>query len=173
MYNEGRRFSWLKLFIYGFIVLLIGFIIYGLVLYNGIQNSKTEGFTKTEEKVLAKTDITNINYVIRSHGEEFYHVVYGKTKKGTEEIAFVPMSDNKGKITTVSQSNIISEKAIQSQWENSCNSCELVRIVPSMIKNKPLWEITYWDKANRYIIDYLSMYDGSQFEQYRLKRIFK
>jgi len=42
-----------------------------------------------------------------------------------------------------------------------------------MIDKKALWELTYEDADQHYIIDYLSMDDGSRYEQYRFKRTFK
>lgn len=61
---------------------------------------------------------------------------------------------------------------IINQWQKQCDQCKLVKVTPAMIDEKPLWEVTYWQGSDNYIMDYLSIYDGDRFEQIRLKSMF-
>lgn len=174
MLNERSRFrNW---FIWGLVILIIIIVysfIYVLFLYHDLNESKTAGFEETEKQILGATSITEIEKIEQFNGAEAYHVIYGKDKKNKEKIIFYPLKGKKKDLTTINQSEIISKKQVLNKWKEQCNDCELVKIVPALVENKALWELTYHDKSNRYVLDYLSLYDGSRYEQYRFKQMFK
>lgn len=65
------------------------------------------------------------------------------------------------------------KETIEKQWQSNCKQCKLIATKPAFLGDTPLWELTYYDEKNRYVFDYVSMYDGSEFEKVRLKRKFK
>ncbi|WP_377559121.1 DUF5590 domain-containing protein [Ornithinibacillus salinisoli] len=139
-------------------------------------NNKTEGFAETKEKVIDSTDIVEVNDIIRFHGNEYYHIVSGKTNKDIKQFVFVPITEDKEKkdeYIIIDQDDILSHDSIKRDWQNNCNDCNLIKIIPAIIEENPLWEITYTDDSNRYVMDYVSIYDGSQYEQLRLRKTFK
>lgn len=144
-----------------------------MFLYLDLMDSKTAGIEETKKQILNNTSITSIEKVEQFNGAEAYHVIYGKNKKGEGKIIFYPIKGKEKDLTTIDQSEIIPEKQVLSQWEEQCNGCKLINIVPALVKDESLWEITYKDQSDRYVFDYLSLYDGSRYEQYRFKRMFK
>nr|GGG65492.1 hypothetical protein GCM10011398_06450 [Virgibacillus oceani] len=141
-------------------------------MYHDIQTSKTTGFSYTKNKVLHETELQEVDSISRFQGKTEYHVVRGSTKKGEDKFVFVPIDKESEKLTIIDASKMISKKNIMEQWKQQCNNCELVEIIPAMVKDKPLWELTYKDSSGRYIFDYLSIYDGTRYEQFRLKSMF-
>lgn len=166
--------NWLKWSLGIFCFILIVGSIYGIFLYKSIQKNKVAGFAETEEKVLSETELTVIDDIYRFHGEEAFHILFGKSKDGKKKIVFLPLED-KGKdkkMTIIDESKIIQKQTILNQWHSQCEKCDFKKIQPAMIDDKPLWEVTYIDKAGRYTFDYLSIYDGSRYEQLRFKQMY-
>ncbi|ASK63362.1 hypothetical protein CFK37_14950 [Virgibacillus phasianinus] len=156
----------------GLILVLISCFIYLFFLYNDIQQSRTTHYQDAKDKVLKMTEVTQIDNVTVYNGRQQFHVIFGATKNGENKIVYVP-SDKKDKdLTVVDMSKIIKKQQIKNQWKEQCQNCELINITPAMEDGKPLWEVTYVDAADRYIFDYLSIYDGTRSQQLRLKSIF-
>lgn len=174
MMNNRRRElpSWTKWLILGISLVIVAVLIFLIILYNIIQSNKTEGFTAVEEYVLNETEIVKIEETMRYHGDSNYHVVNGFTNSNAEQIVFVPV-DNKEDITIVNAEDIIPKEKIEATWKKDCSGCELLDIVPAISKDNVLWEITYIDDSERYVINYVSMYDGTQFEEFRFKKSFE
>lgn len=169
-FNGRRWVLWSSVL---FLIVLISCIIYALFLYLDLMDSKTAGFEETKNQILSNTSITSIEKIEQFNGNEAYHVVYGENKDKEEKIIFYPLKGKEKNLTTIDQTEIFTKKQVLSQWKEQCNGCELVKIVPALVEDKALWEITYSDKSDRYVLDYISLYDGSPFEQYRFKRMFK
>ncbi|MUK87292.1 hypothetical protein GMD78_02600 [Ornithinibacillus sp. L9] len=165
--------SWVKWSFLVLILLLIIVIVYSVFFYQAILNNKTEGFDHTRNKVLQTTDIVEIEVINRFHGETSYHVVSGLTEENMEQIIFVPLSDEEEELIILDQDEIMSYQSIKTKWENDCKDCDLIKITPAVLEDSPLWELTYKDHSDRYVIDYVSMHDGSRYEQLRLRKTFK
>ena len=171
-YSQSNVPNWLK---WSFWIICLIFIlgsIYSIYLYKTIQKNKLAGFAETEEQVLHETELTVINDIHRFHGEDTFHILFGTTKEGKRKIIFVPLQDNDKSFTVIDESEIIQKESVLNQWDNQCQGCELIKIRPAMIDGKPLWEVTYIDKSRRYTFDYLSIYDGSRYEQLRFKQMY-
>lgn len=164
--------GWLKwvLIITGFVLILI--FIYLIYLYQSIQQQKTEGFDKTEDVVLNHTNIAAVEEITHFQGDIAYDVVLGTTKDDKQQYVFVPKQKENTDYTTVDADKTISKQKIVSHWKNQCSDCKLVRVTPAMINENPLWEVSYWNSANRYIMEYLSIYDGKRYQQFRFKNMF-
>ncbi|WP_176555813.1 DUF5590 domain-containing protein [Virgibacillus ndiopensis] len=172
-YSRSIVPKWLKWTFLVLCLVLISCFIYSGFLYHDIQLSKTDGFSQTKKKVLDETELSSIASISRFQGLTEYHVVRGSTKEEEDKLVFVPIENESEKLTIINTKEIISKQNIKEQWQAQCNKCELIEIMPAMVKEKPLWEITYKDNSGRYIFDYLSIYDGERYEQFRLKSMFK
>ncbi|HEX6593484.1 MAG TPA: DUF5590 domain-containing protein [Bacillota bacterium] len=173
-YDEHTIPRWLKWSLWIFCIIIVFCIIYSIFLYKNIQSSKTEGFQDSEQIVLDETNVVEIEDIILSHSEQPHHVVIGKTKNGEKKLVFVPLSSNNNKkLTIVNEQDIVSAQSIQQEWTNKCHECEWIKLVPTIVDHEPMWEITYIDNNGRYVIDYLSIYDGTNYEQYRFRPMFK
>ena len=173
-YSKKKSFPfWLKWSLLILILILIISTIYSIFLFKDIQESKSTGYTETEKEVLQETDIESIHHITHFYDEKTYHIVFGETEHGEEKIVFVPKVKNKEKMTFIDSDEVLTKQEIKSLWENDCTKCQFIKVNPAMIKNNPLWEVTYRDDTDRYVLDYLSMYDGSRYEQFKFRQTFK
>ncbi|WP_052360676.1 cell wall elongation regulator TseB-like domain-containing protein [Oceanobacillus manasiensis] len=155
----------------GIVVIAIG--IYAAFLYHDINESRTAGYETTKKQVLSATSVTEIEKVVTFNGAESYHVVFGKTEKNEGRLVFYPLEGNEKTLTTMNEDEMVSEENMLQEWSSRCTDCKFIKIVPGIVDEKVLWEITYRDASDRYVLDYYAIEDGSQYEQYRLKQMFK
>ncbi|MEN1969376.1 DUF5590 domain-containing protein [Lentibacillus sp. N15] len=168
--SQVAWFKWILIVIC--LVLIIGFI-YLAYLYHAIQQNKTDGFQQTKAEVIKHTDLTEVEDISRFQSDNTYDIVLGKTKDQQQQYIFVPKNKKSTKdITVVNTAKIISKQDIIDQWKHQCNHCELIKVTPAMVDDKALWEVTYRSNSNRYVLDYLSIYDGKRYQQLRLKSMF-
>lgn len=176
MKNEYKQIipNWLKWSILIFCLFLIGMIIYGFTLYFNVLHNKEGQFDQSEKIILNETNLVSVENVSRFHGEQLFHVLTGKDKTGDIFYAFLPKvkSDKKQEITMINHANILSKQMIKKEWKDSCQSCQYIDMVPGLVDEQPVWEMKYMDQSGRYVFDYLSMYDGSSVEEFRLKRFY-
>ncbi|MFB4169192.1 DUF5590 domain-containing protein [Virgibacillus sp. JSM 102003] len=165
--------DWLKWTFSVLLLILIACFIYGVYLYNAVQQDKTASFKDIKDEVIAETKLLTIGKVKRFHGNKAYYIVYGKTDNHNQKIIFYPFKKKNAEIISVNKSEIISEETIRKKWKESCRNCNLFDITPGLVGDKPSWEITFTDDSNRYVIDNLSIYDGTRIEQFRFKQMFK
>ncbi|SES80065.1 Uncharacterized protein YpmB [Oceanobacillus limi] len=175
-YQENDRSSWLKWSLLCVIIIIISAVIFSVFVYQGTLKNKTEGYDETEKRVLEDTDMVEIHDVTRFHGEEYFHVVTGVTKDKEELLIFVPVLEdaqrNEEEYVILDKNEVMDKSKVKSELEQTCPDCKLINISPGIINNNPLWELTYMDHSNRYVIDYVSIYDGSQYERLRLREIY-
>ncbi|WP_249871844.1 cell wall elongation regulator TseB-like domain-containing protein [Oceanobacillus saliphilus] len=169
---HNTKSNWLMWSSVLLLVIILGCGIYAVYLYNELYDNKTAGFDETSRQILNQTAITEIGKMDQYNGSESYHILYGKNDENEEKLIFYPLEGTEKELTTIDRSEIISEEEILSLWQSQCNGCEFVKINPALENNEPLWEIKYNDMNNRYVMDYVSIYDGSLVEQYRFKRMF-
>ena len=165
-------FKWKRLLILFFALLFLFLCIYFVYSYNQIEKSKIVNGDKTEKFVLKETNINSINEISHFQGEEAYHILLGTDKNGKQSYIFAPLDKplTKENLVIISSDKLISQEQIEEKWESECKSCTLIGSAPAMINKKPLWEITYTDQSNRYVIEYISLEDGTVYEQLRLYR---
>ncbi|MDY0405723.1 DUF5590 domain-containing protein [Virgibacillus sp. 179-BFC.A HS] len=128
-YYQQEKRTWPSWLIWSLAVICILFVIaivYGIILYKDIQQSKTAGMDATKKLVLHDTNVVHIDNIFLFHGDTRYHVVEGKTKDGKEAYVFVPKNKKNNKLTVVSETNIIAKDNMLQQWQNSCNQCQLI-----------------------------------------------
>ncbi|MFD1849509.1 DUF5590 domain-containing protein [Oceanobacillus bengalensis] len=171
-YSQSVGIRWLPISIWTVIIIIVSCCIFGIYLYQDIYDKKTMGFEETADTIINQTAIVDIDNIELFHGEDAYHIVYGTTADGEGRIIFYPLEGAEKDILSVSNSEIISKDEILQNWKSECSNCTFVKISPAVIKDNIYWEVTYHDNNARYVIDYMSIYDGSLDEQYRFERMF-
>lgn len=141
------------------------------VLYSQILKGKDAGLASAGKKAVKQTELVQADHVELFSGKDSYYVVYGKTKKKEAKIAFMP-KNAKAKPKVISEKDILTKDEIQSLWRQKCSACELTGIAPGMIDNKPIWEVSY-QADGQYVFDYMSMYDGSRIDRFRLSSLYQ
>lgn len=74
------------------------------------------------------------------------------------------------KIVEIEREDTLSQSEIESIWTKECDECELKGSTPAILDDVPLWELTYVDRNNRYVIEYRHLTDGETYEQLKLNR---
>lgn len=179
-YNRSsRQINWIKWTLITLCLIVVTCLVYGILLYNTIQKNKMADFDETIALVIQDTDIIEVSSIERYHGGEAYHIVYGQTSDQEDKIAFVPIKvkkdqeKNQQDLVVVNEEDTLSKIAIQKQWEEQCNACELKKIIPGIENDQVIWEITYIDDSDRHVLEYVSIYDGSQQEKFRFTQMYK
>src|SRR5690625_3105891 len=172
-YQQQQKSTWIKWVMIILLVIILAFLTYMIVLYNNIQQDKQAGFSETKEIVLRETELTEISEIDRYHGEFAYHVVFGSTEDNEHKMVYVPLTNEEQDLITIDQSEIVSKETLENQLQNECNTCKIISIIPGMEDNEPLWELTYVDASDRYVLEYVSLYDATQYEQFRFTQSYK
>lgn len=172
-YQQREKSTWTKWIFLALLLIILACLTYLIVFYNNIQQDKQEGFTDTKDIVLRDTDLVEINEIERYHGEFAYHIVFGQTENNEEKIVFVPLIKDEQDLITIDQSEIVSKETLITQLQNECSTCKIISIIPGIEDNDLLWELTYVDASDRYVLEYVSIYDATQYEQFRFKRSYK
>lgn len=171
-FSQSTGLNWIHKTFIIFIAIIVVITIFGVYLYQDTMKNKTTNFEQTKEVILEQTPITKVNKIELYHGDEAYHLVYGSDDKGEEQIIFYPLKGKEKDITTISVSEITPKEQIIQSWQKNCGDCELNKISPALIDDQLLWEISYYDENDRYVLNYLSIYDGSSYEEYKFERMF-
>jgi len=154
------------------LILIISAVVYSVFLYQDIIESKNDGFAETESQILNATSLVSIDKIEQFNGAESYHVVFGENEANEQKVIFYPLAGTEKQLTVLEEDEIVSEQTIINQWQDSCGECELIKVVPAIQDENVLWEVTYEDESDRYILDYLSIYDGSHYERYQFTQMF-
>lgn len=172
-YEQPRKSTWVKWVVLILLLAILAFLTYAIILYNHIQQDKQAGFTETKEIVLRETDLIEIHDMKSYQGEFAYHIVFGHTESNENKIVFVPLTNEEQDLIVVEQSEIISEQTLEKQLQKECNTCKIISISPGIEDDELLWELTYVDDSDRYVLEYVSLYDATHYEQFRFKRLYK
>lgn len=193
--NQQRLtwFTWKRLIIILIILIILVLSIYVYSIFRHINASKVDGFDQTESYILSETDMTTINSMYMYQDELLYHIAYAHDKDQEEWLVFVPIQEEKDigdnepsnkkdkedkenkkeedkELITVKTSDMMSQKEIESAWSDECSECELKSSSPAIIDDTPLWELTYIDKQNRFVMEYRQLEDATTYEQLKLNR---
>lgn len=154
--------NWLSWILVGFIMLIVGSIVFSVILYQNVKENKVSDFLNSEERVLEETEITEIVDISRYHGDLYYNVIKGQTETDESLLAFVEVSNKEAEIKTFELTNFIDKNKLVTQWRNSCSdSCEVLQAHYGIRGNTPLLEISYFDAEDRLSYAYYRLEDGS------------
>src|SRR5699024_4755602 len=168
-----RRNSWVnwKLVVgLGFILLILIGLFYIISLYTYLETTKVTDKEQTIDYVFAHTELSTIEEINEFQEQDVYHIVHGQTAQGDWTYVFLPLSkmDDPDELHVFSEDEFISQGEIESSWQNECNGCVKKNTQLAMIEEHPLLEIAYKDAANHYVLTYISLLDGSVYEQIQL-----
>lgn len=161
-----------------FIVLLfciIFLLIYAIFSYRAIEESRTEGFSEAEAFVLQHSNITNIDDISYFQAEEGFFTFLGRDSANEKYYIFlrddgVFATDD---LYVVANKGLVATEELEQEVLARCSDCTLIHSNPAMIDELPLWELTYIDDTNRYVIEYKYLQNGKTFETLRLTRKYK
>ena len=146
---------------------------YGIYLYQVINDSRTDGFDTTKKQIETQTSYHHVHSIQAYYGESSYHVFYASDKENEEHLIFLPLEGDERELIVINENDMVSEEAILEAWSSSCDSCRLADIAPAYEDGQALWEITYHDKNDQYVMDYYSI-DGQQLEErYTYNKMFQ
>lgn len=155
-----------------FVVLLFSIfvaILYSVWLYHTIQAGKTGRFDEAVAFVLQQTDMERIDDIHYFQEAEGYFIL--EADDGNDD-HFVFLRDDEtfsiNQLYIIPKKEVLSQTAIENSLMNECQSCELVHSKPAMIDKVPLWELTYYDASNRYVIEYKYLKNGQTYEKLKL-----
>lgn len=170
LYKE--RSHWLRWgFLIGGLILILLLLVIGYI-YVTVMQEKTNGHVEAEKRALSETSMTEIVEIERFHGEEAYFVISGLDEDKNALFAFVPFEDAH-EVITIEQPETYTKDKIERDWNEKCSSCSLTSITPAIIEKTAVWEINFRTNKDTYIYEYISMEDGSLFEQLRFEKKFK
>jgi len=170
IYTSKSRWP-IIIFILVFLIIVVT-MTYGYIIYHNLMQQKESGYDTSTKHVLDETSIVAIDEKYKYYGKNNYHIFLGLTEDEEEKWVFFPLDDDKD-ITLLDMNETISQDELEQQWKNECQSCTLMKVSPAMDDGEPLWEMTYKDGEKRLNIDYFSMEDGADHEQFRFKKMFK
>lgn len=156
-----------------FIILIIGVLSYML----NIEKKYSESFNQTKQKVMDDTEMTTITNMYSFQESEFYHIFLGENESKDNLISVVQFDKENAnpidEIKTYDRTDFISQKSILDKWAETCDRCEFINIQPAIIDDTLLWEISYNDVEEHYVLAYYLMTDGQEFESLKFQRNFK
>ncbi|MBX0356249.1 DUF5590 domain-containing protein [Halobacillus sp. Nhm2S1] len=155
--------SWLKwsLAIAGTLFLL-AFILF-LWVYIDVNQDRKEGHPEAEAIAKEQGDLTTIDHVSTYHGKREFHIVQGMNESKEASILFIDIKENKI-LDEVSGKVALSLEEMRSRWEKMCSSCTFKDIQYGFEENEPVFQLTYIDDQNRYVLDYFTL-QGEAFDQ--------
>lgn len=172
MNKQLKGLRWKKIVLVIIVLLFLLLIALIFSFYRSIENSKLDHFDVTKNIILQTTEITSIDQAFHFQEEKGYHIVYGHDKQNKEWLIFVPLQKklSADDVILFSRDSLQSQEQIESEWAKGCDKCALIGSTPAMINEKALWELTYTDEANRYVIEYVSLEDGTTYELMKFQR---
>lgn len=154
--------NWLKIFVGIIIGVFIVFLSYSIYLYQNNQADKFAGYEETEFRIANETKITEIDAITRYHGDEFYHVIEGRTSNGDEVLAYVLIEDDAEQdIQVYYLKDLISSDQIMSEWRSHTDVRKLMTVQYGYRGSTPLLEFIYIDENDRLSYDYYRLDDGT------------
>ncbi|GEN53945.1 cell wall elongation regulator TseB-like domain-containing protein [Halobacillus faecis] len=155
--------SWLKwsLAIAGTLFIL-AFVLF-LWVYIDVNQDRKAGHPEAEAIAKDQGDLTTIDHVSTYHGKREFHIVQGMNESKEASILFIDIKGNKI-LDEVSGEVALSLEDMRSRWENTCSSCTFKDIQYGFEEDEPVFQLTYIDDQNRYVLDYFTL-QGEAFDQ--------
>jgi uncharacterized protein YpmB len=132
-------------------------------MYFEINQDRTAGQEEASQLALDRTDLAGVDRISVYRGAKAVHIVEGKTSQGDSGLVFVDV-ENKQILDEVFKGNIISKTELREKWAQDCEGCSFKYIQYAYEENQPVYEITYIDEQNRYVLDYFKL-SGENFDQ--------
>lgn len=172
MPTNKNSIGWKKIIPAIILIFLIIIFIYMMIVYRQVMLSKQTGFKQVSEFVVEQTEIEEISSTSYFQAEDGYYILTGQDEPGENWYVYIMDDGNLKKENIILQSftKSLPVEELTSSWKNDCNNCELINSTPAMIDDVPLWEFTYIDDSNRYVMEYKNLTDGTTYEKIRFTR---
>lgn len=172
MRKREININWLRVLLFVLLFCIIAIIVYASILYRTIEKNRTIGFETAEQFVLKNSDISELSEATYFQAEEGYFTFVAIGAE--EEALYVYLRDDetlkKDNLYIFPASKFMPVKEMESSLLTDCSNCNLINSTLAMIDEVPLWELTYTDDENRYVIEYKYLENGKTFEELRLTR---
>jgi|SRR5690625_5130026 len=164
--------NWKRVLFYVLLFSILLFVIYSIFLYRSIMVSKTAGFQEATSFIIEETDIIETNDITYFQADLGYYIVRGITSKNEQVYAYLEDTDpfSTNKLYVIDTNHLLTKEQLEQSVTESCASCQLIHSTPAMIEQFPLWELTYIDESERYVIEYKYLETGQTFETLKLTR---
>lgn len=133
------------------------------------NNKQDELQSYAIKRTLNETEIISIDYVSFYHGEKAYQVVVGKDKNNETSIAWISDDPTKD-LFTLNQNEGLTKTEVKEHVIKERDPLVIKEIRLGMENDKPLWEVTYIDKEQRFTYYYLDFKSGEFLKRYSLKQ---
>ncbi|MFD1065220.1 hypothetical protein [Oceanobacillus locisalsi] len=154
------------------LLLLLAGIGYSIYLYQVINDNRTAGFDETKEEIETQTSYHNVHSIQGYYGENNYHVFYASNEDNEERLIFLPLEGEERELIVINTEDIMREEAMVDAWSSNCDTCQFADISPAYEDGEALWEITYYDQDNHFVMDYYSINGESLEERYTYNHMF-
>lgn len=172
MNQKQFNINWSRVLFIVLLFCIIFVIIYSTITYRYIVQSRTDGFAEAKSFVLDNSKIETVNDLSYFQAEEGFFTFSGKDKEDNRYYVFLQDNETFSKETlyTVQSSKQISAEQVEQTLIQSCSQCDLIKTQLAIINEIPLWELTYIDESNRYVMEYKYLENGKTFEKISLTR---
>lgn len=172
MRQKKFHINWPRVLLIVLLFCIICLLIYGAMFYRTIENTRTDRFDEAKDYVLEQSPIKNITHISHFQDVEGFFTFLGENKEN--EVMYVFLRDDeqftKEQLYIIPENKVTKADEIKQIWAAECADCTLVRLTPAMVEQFPLWEVTYIDESNRYVIEYKYLENGKTYETIRLTR---
>jgi len=175
MIQNKIQINWKRVLLYVLLFCILIIIFYLVLTFRQIYKSKVERFDKVEAFVYEHTTVNSIENIEYFQDEEGYYTLIAEDRTGEKVYVFLRNDKkfSKNHLYIVKAKDMVAPESLESELKSDCISCELIRSTPAMIDGIPLWELTYIDNDDRYVIEYKYLENGETYEKLRLSRKYK
>lgn len=166
---RSRFLKWSILIGSLFMLLLLLIVAY---FYYSVMQEKTKGYEAAEKRAREESAIQRIDSIERYHGDEAYFVLSGSDEADNRLFVYVPF-DAEQDVKTIDQPTSFTKEVIEDNWRKQCADCQLTAIIPGILEDTAIWEIKYKINKDTFVYEYITMEDGSLFEQIQFTRHYK
>lgn len=160
-----RQWVWLGV---GFILLLTAiFFFYYTTVQRPLWDLRSQAIREAKEYTPLKT----AERVELSRGQQAFRIVYGQDESGQSLIAWVGEDADPESIHYAYVDEGESEAEVIHAWQQANPKGELIRIVPSLLKEQYVWEVLYevkQEEGTRRYYDYYRFEDGEHITTYTM-----
>lgn len=155
-----------KLIVIFVIFVIILLIMLGFYYYSIIQQAKYDHLGKTTKAISSSGELNEIENIYQFYDMEGYHIFEGADEDSKERFIFVPIETYQKMSTWYIQEKATIQTADQTKEQvlNACQSCHIKYITPAFMDETALWEIALTDGKGTYILQYIEMETGKQFD---------
>ncbi|WP_139207334.1 DUF5590 domain-containing protein [Halobacillus dabanensis] len=155
--------SWLKWCLLILSVILLLVLTFGIWMYININQDRTSGHDEAIDFAKQQTGLTKFESVTTYYGEGETQIVQGTNGSGDEIIVFIDLEENII-LDEISAERVLPSDQMRSQWKDTCSECEFKDIQYGYEEDEPVYQLTYIDSQNRYVLDYFTL-EGEAFDQ--------